>query len=64
MNIFSNIFNKTKDTKKIISFDGGGVRAIAGVVFLKKLEAASGKKHLIFLICLLELALEHLMLLV
>jgi len=44
MNIFSNIFNKTKDTKKIISFDGGGVRAIAGVVFLKKLEAASGKQ--------------------
>ena len=44
MNIFSNIFNQTKETKKIISFDGGGVRAIAGVVFLKKLEAASGRK--------------------
>ena len=27
-----------------MSFDGGGVRAIAGVVFLKQLEIASGKK--------------------
>ena len=30
--------------KKIISFDGGGVRTIASLVFLKKLEAESGKK--------------------
>ena len=30
--------------KKIISFDGGGVRTIASIVFLKKLEAESGKK--------------------
>ena len=40
MKIFSNIFKKRplKKTKKILSFDGGGVRAIAGVIFLKKLE--------------------------
>ena len=45
MQIFSNLFNKKKDIpKKIISFDGGGVRVIAGIVFLKKLEAESGKK--------------------
>ena len=30
--------------KKIICFDGGGVRTIAALVFLKKLEAESGKK--------------------
>ena len=30
--------------KKIICFDGGGVRTIASIVFLKKLEAESGKK--------------------
>jgi len=45
MQIFSNFFNKKKDIpKKIISFDGGGVRVIAGIVFLKKLEVESGKK--------------------
>lgn len=45
MQIFSNLFNKNKDIpKKIISFDGGGVRVIAGIVFLKKLEVESGKK--------------------
>ena len=45
MQIFSNLFNKKKDSpKKIISFDGGGVRVIAGIVFLKKLEVESGKK--------------------
>jgi len=41
------LFNKpkTKDThKKIISFDGGGVRAIAGIIFLNKFENATGKK--------------------
>ena len=43
--MFSNLFNKKKEkTKKIISFDGGGVRVIAGIVFLKKLEAQSGRK--------------------
>ena len=30
--------------KKIICFDGGGVRTIAALVFLKKFEAESGKK--------------------
>ena len=30
--------------KKIICFDGGGVRTIASIVFLKKLETESGKK--------------------
>ncbi len=46
MKIFSNIFKKRplKKTKKILSFDGGGVRAIAGVIFLKKLEVESGRK--------------------
>ena len=45
MQIFSNFFNKKQDSpKKIISFDGGGVRVIAGIVFLKKLEVESGKK--------------------
>ena len=29
---------------RCLSFDGGGVRAIAAVVFLKRLEIASGKK--------------------
>ena len=45
MQIFTNFFNKKKDSpKKIISFDGGGVRVIAGIVFLKKLEVESGRK--------------------
>lgn len=45
MQIFSNLFNTKKEkAKKIISFDGGGVRVIAGIVFLKKLEVESGKK--------------------
>ena len=40
----SNIFNTlkqkkvTQPQKKIISFDGGGVRAIAGIVFLKIID--------------------------
>ncbi len=34
----------SKKTKLVLSFDGGGVRAIAAVVFLKQLEIASGKK--------------------
>lgn len=46
MQIFSNLFNNKKknNIKKVLSFDGGGVRAIAGVVFLQKLEAEIGKK--------------------
>ena len=31
-------------SKRIISFDGGGVRAIAGIVFLKKFEEETGQK--------------------
>ena len=34
----------SKKTKFILSLDGGGVRAIAAIVFLKQLEIASGKK--------------------
>jgi hypothetical protein len=34
MNFFD-IFSGNK-TKTVLSFDGGGVRAIAGVIFLKK----------------------------
>ena len=37
-------FFKKSEKKKIISFDGGGVRAIAGLVFLRKLEAEMGTK--------------------
>ena len=36
--------NPPKKPKLILSLDGGGVRAIAEVVFLKQLEIASGKK--------------------
>ena len=45
-NIFSSFKPKkiAQPQKKIISFDGGGVRAIAGIVFLKKLEEESDKK--------------------
>ena len=41
-NFFS--FLSRFSNKKIICFDGGGVRTIASIVFLQKLEAASGKK--------------------
>jgi patatin-like phospholipase/acyl hydrolase len=41
-NIFS--FLSRFSNKKILSFDGGGVRTIAALVFLKKLEAESGRK--------------------
>ena len=38
-------FNRRKPTTKyVLSLDGGGVRAIAALVFLKRLEAVSGKK--------------------
>ena len=43
MKNFFSYFSKF-DQKKIICFDGGGVRTIAALVFLKKLEAESGKK--------------------
>ena len=41
---FLSILTPSKKTKLVLSFDGGGVRAIAAVVFLKQLEIASGKK--------------------
>ena len=44
MRRFFNLLSPSKKTKLILSFDGGGVRAIAAVVFLKRLEIASGKK--------------------
>ena len=44
MSIFQSLFKKKEKPIKIISFDGGGVRAIAGIVFLKKLEARMGIK--------------------
>ena len=43
MKNFFNFLSKSSN-KKIICFDGGGVRTIAALVFLKKLEAESGKK--------------------
>ena len=42
MRRFLKYFNSPKKTKLILSLDGGGVRAIAGIVFLKQLEIASG----------------------
>jgi patatin-like phospholipase/acyl hydrolase len=44
MRRFFNFLSPSKKTKLILSFDGGGVRAIAAVVFLKQLEIASGRK--------------------
>ena len=41
---FFKYLTPAKKTKLVLSFDGGGVRAIAAVVFLKQLEIASGKK--------------------
>ena len=47
LNKFRNLF-KPNDVKKeyklVLSLDGGGVRGLATVVFLKELEKASGKK--------------------
>jgi len=44
MRRFFKFLSPSKKTKLILSFDGGGVRAIAAVVFLKQLEIASGRK--------------------
>ena len=41
-NFFS--FLSRSSQKKILCLDGGGVRTIAALVFLKKLESESGKK--------------------
>jgi len=45
MRRFFKLFSTSrKKTKYVLSFDGGGVRAIAAIVFLKQLEVASGKR--------------------
>jgi len=41
---FFKYLTPSKKTKFILSLDGGGVRAIAAIVFLKQLEISSGKK--------------------
>jgi patatin-like phospholipase/acyl hydrolase len=43
LSFLKNLLTKNKP-KFVLSLDGGGVRVLAGVVFLKKLEIASGKK--------------------
>jgi patatin-like phospholipase/acyl hydrolase len=37
-------FPWTKNHKKVLSLDGGGVRVIASIVFLKKIEEVTGKR--------------------
>ena len=37
-------FSRSTSAKKVLAFDGGGVRAIAGLIFLHKLELESGRK--------------------
>ena len=47
LNKFLNLFKPNevkKEYKLVLSLDGGGVRGLATVVFLKELEKASGKK--------------------
>ena len=45
MRSFFKYFNRNNQkTKYVLSLDGGGVRAIAALVFLKRLEAVTGKK--------------------
>ena len=47
LNKFLNLFKSNeakKDYKLVLSLDGGGVRGLATVIFLKELEKASGKK--------------------
>ena len=41
---FFKYLTPAKKTKLVLSLDGGGVRAIAAVIFLKQLEVVSGKK--------------------
>ena len=43
LNLFKSI-EQEKDCKLVLSLDGGGVRGLATVIFLKELEKASGKK--------------------
>ena len=42
--LFQYFSRRKPTTKYVLSLDGGGVRAIAALVFLRRLEAASGKK--------------------
>ena len=51
MKSFFSFLSKSSQ-KRILCLDGGGVRTIAALVFLKKLESESGKKLQIYLICL------------
>ena len=47
LNNFLNLFKSNeakKEYKLVLSLDGGGVRGLATVIFLKELEKASGKK--------------------
>ena len=47
LNKFRNLFKSNevkKEYKLVLSLDGGGVRGLATVIFLKELEKASGKK--------------------
>ena len=47
LNKFRNLFKPNevkKEHKLVLSLDGGGVRGLATVIFLKELEKASGKK--------------------
>tara|TARA_B100000768_G_scaffold66347_1_gene63794 strand:+ start:695 stop:1630 length:936 start_codon:yes stop_codon:yes gene_type:complete len=47
LNKFLNLFKSNeakKEYKLVLSLDGGGVRGLATVIFLKELEKASGKK--------------------
>ena len=47
LNKFRNLFKPNevkKEYKLVLSLDGGGVRGLATVIFLKELEKASGKK--------------------
>jgi hypothetical protein len=43
LSFLDSLLNKKK-SKLVLSLDGGGVRVLAGVIFLKKLEVALGKK--------------------
>ena len=43
LNLFK-LIEQEKDCKLVLSLDGGGVRGLATVIFLKELEKASGKK--------------------
>ena len=56
-NFFS--FLSRSSQKKILCLDGGGVRTIAALVFLKNLNQKAEKKFQICLICLSEQVQVH-----